>query len=185
MGRVLWLALASLSWALTVLAKLGPPGGPQKLTHEIADTLEVFRSFPYVVSITDSNNDTIFECMEANRTEFDPVAMTATFVWIFRAPGSSNRIEIPVPQKVGQEPGTVEFLDPQDGTPREGKIYYTDYDTCAILDFEILGHQCALWVPRDVVYSVPQECIEQFEDTCGVLVPERRRELCADSDINI
>uniref|UniRef100_A0A131YG24 Lipocalin n=1 Tax=Rhipicephalus appendiculatus TaxID=34631 RepID=A0A131YG24_RHIAP len=180
MARTFLLALISLSWTVIVLAKLGPPGGPQKLTHDTADAVKVFQSFPYVVSVTDSDNDTIFECMEANRTEFDPVAKTATFVWILRAPGSPDRVEVPLPQKAGQEPGTVEFLDPIDQTPREAKIYYTDYETCAILDFEVYGHQCALWVRRDVTNSLSKECIDQFEDTCGVVVPENRRIHCGD-----
>nr|XP_050028189.2 uncharacterized protein LOC126523630 [Dermacentor andersoni] len=93
------------------------------------------------------------------------------------------REEVPVPQKVGQEPGTLEFADPEDGTLREGRLYYTDYDTCVILDFELRGHQCALWVRRDIVDSVPQECVDQFEDTCGVVVPQHRREFCGDDDI--
>ncbi|KAL1486469.1 hypothetical protein MTO96_031371, partial [Rhipicephalus appendiculatus] len=143
----------------------------------------VFQSFPYVLSLSDSDNDTIFECMEANRTEFDPVAKTATFVWIFRPPGSSNKIYVPLPQRVGNEPGTIEFRIPGDPTVREGRLYYTDYDTCAVLDMEILGHQCALWVRRDTVQSLPQECIDQFEDTCGVIVPQQRRQLCADPEI--
>ncbi|KAL1486470.1 hypothetical protein MTO96_031372 [Rhipicephalus appendiculatus] len=70
-----------------------------------------------------------------------PVAKTSTYVWILRAPGSPDRVEVPLPQKAGQEPGTVEFLDPIDQTPREAKIYYTDYETCAILDFEVYGHR--------------------------------------------
>ncbi|XP_049528370.1 uncharacterized protein LOC125947521 [Dermacentor silvarum] len=122
--------------------------------------------------------------MEAKRTEFDPVAKTATFVWTFRPPGSSNKLDVPFPQRVGNEPGTIQFWSPQDPTPREGRLYYTDYDTCAILDFEILGHQCSLWVRTDTIQSLPQECIDQFEDTCGVVVPKQRRELCGDSDIN-
>nr|XP_037280093.1 uncharacterized protein LOC119173328 isoform X2 [Rhipicephalus microplus] len=132
MARVFLFALISLSLNMIVLTKLGLPGGPQKLSHDTADTVKVFQSFPYVVSVTDSNNDTIFECMEANRTEFDPVAKTATFVWIFQAPDSPDRVEVPLPQKAGQEPGTVEFLDP---------------------------FECALWVRRDVVKSLSKECI--------------------------
>ncbi|KAL1486468.1 hypothetical protein MTO96_031371 [Rhipicephalus appendiculatus] len=79
------------------------------------------------------------------------------------------------------------YFDPQvhrtNPTVREGRLYYTDYDTCAVLDMEILGHQCALWVRRDTVQSLPQECIDQFEDTCGVIVPQQRRQLCADPEI--
>ncbi|KAL3228250.1 hypothetical protein MRX96_048680 [Rhipicephalus microplus] len=132
---------------MIVVTKLGLPGGPQKLTHDTADTVKVFQSFPYV------------------------------------APDSPDRVEVPLPQKAGQEPGTVEFLDPFDQTLREGKIYYTDYETCAILDFEVYGHQCALWVRRDVVKSLSKECIDQFEDTCGVVVPENRRIHCGDEGI--
>ncbi|KAL3204308.1 hypothetical protein MRX96_041271 [Rhipicephalus microplus] len=43
--------------------------------------------------------------------------------------------------------------------------------------------QCALWVRRDVVKSLSKECIGQFEDTCGVVVPENRRIHCGDESI--
>ncbi|KAL3228251.1 hypothetical protein MRX96_048680 [Rhipicephalus microplus] len=105
---------------MIVVTKLGLPGGPQKLTHDTADTVKVFQSFPYV------------------------------------APDSPDRVEVPLPQKAGQEPGTVEFLDP---------------------------FECALWVRRDVVKSLSKECIDQFEDTCGVVVPENRRIHCGDEGI--
>ncbi|XP_054922746.1 uncharacterized protein [Dermacentor andersoni] len=178
------IVLASVSLPALVLTKLGAPGGLQKLTHDTADALKVFESFPHVVALSDSNNDTIFECMEANRTAFDPIAKTATFVWAFGPPGSSNKLYVPFPQRVGNEPGTIEFWTPGDSTPREGRLYYTDYDACAVLDFEILGHQCSLWVRRDAITSLPQECVDQYEDTCGVVVPEQRKDLCADSNIN-
>ncbi|XP_049528939.1 uncharacterized protein LOC125947727 [Dermacentor silvarum] len=126
------------SWSFTgVLGKLGPPGGPQKLHHDVADTLKAFSSFPFAVAISDSGNDTIFECMYTTQTDVDLEAKTATYAWYF--PGLWRAIPFYV--TAGEEPGTLTFTVEDDPTPFEGVIYYTDYENCVIADLEYLGHR--------------------------------------------
>ncbi|KAH6943043.1 hypothetical protein HPB50_014224 [Hyalomma asiaticum] len=94
MQSAYFIALAAFCGAyVAVLAKLGPPGGPQKLAHGVPDTFEAFASFPYSVAISDSDNDTMFECVVAKRTEIDPVARTATFLWHFTETDHSPEYE--------------------------------------------------------------------------------------------
>ncbi|KAH6942288.1 hypothetical protein HPB50_003167 [Hyalomma asiaticum] len=76
------LALAALCTAAVVEAKLGAPGGPRKLHNDVPDSFEVMAAFPLAVSISDADNDTIFDCMIANRTQIDYEAKKATFVVI-------------------------------------------------------------------------------------------------------
>ncbi|XP_070394453.1 uncharacterized protein [Dermacentor albipictus] len=124
-------------WSLgVVLGKLGPPGGPQKLHHDVADTLKAFTSFPFAVAISDSDNDTIFECMYTTQTDVNLNAKTATYAWYF--PGFGRAIPFYV--RAGEEPGTLTFTVEDDPTLFEGVIYYTDYENCVIADLEYLGH---------------------------------------------
>ncbi|KAL1478762.1 hypothetical protein MTO96_052411 [Rhipicephalus appendiculatus] len=75
------LALVVLCIACAVQDKLGAPGGPRKLHYDVPDTFEVISAFPSSVAISDSDNDTIFDCLVANRTEIDYETKTATYVW--------------------------------------------------------------------------------------------------------
>lgn len=161
-----------------VLGRLGSPGGPQKLHHEVADALKAFASFQYAVAISDSDNDTILECMHTTRTDVDLETGTATYAWFFPDVGRA----IPFHVKAGDEPGTITFTVEDDPTPFEGAIYYTDYENCVIADLEYRGHQCTLWAQSEVKDNVPQECIDQFVDTCGVTVPQHSRDLCPDGE---
>ncbi|XP_054922921.1 uncharacterized protein [Dermacentor andersoni] len=182
MAGIASLVFTALWFSAAVLGKLGTPGGPRKLQHDIADSFQVFENFPYTVAISDSDNDTVFECVAANRTEIDPEAHTATFVWLFQGNENSPKQNIPFYVKAEEEPGTFSFSVGRDPTVREGRYYYTDYKTCVVLDMEYHGHQCILWTQKEVKDAVPQDCIDQFVDTCGVIVPEHSRDLCPDGE---
>ncbi|KAH8008964.1 hypothetical protein HPB51_008155 [Rhipicephalus microplus] len=73
---------------------------------------------------------------------------------------------------------------PLDSNTREGVIYYTDYENCVVADLELQGegHQCTLWVRVAVENNIPQDCMDQFVDVCGVIVPENSQDMCADID---
>ncbi|XP_049527877.1 uncharacterized protein LOC125947359 [Dermacentor silvarum] len=165
-----------------VFGKLGPPGGPQHLHHDAIDAFKIIENFQFTVAITDSDNDTIFECVAGNRTEIDPEAKTATFVWLFQETENSPREDIPFYVKVADEPETITFTVDDDPTIREGRYYYTDYETCVVLDMEYHGHQCILWTKLKVKDAVPQHCIDHFVDACGVIVPQHSRDLCPDGE---
>ncbi|KAK8770465.1 hypothetical protein V5799_013070 [Amblyomma americanum] len=64
----------------------------------------------------------------------------------------------------------------------EAVIYYTNYENCVVGDVDYHGHQCSLWVKREVKDAVPQDCIDHFVDTCGVIVPPHSRDLCSDGE---
>ncbi|KAL1478730.1 hypothetical protein MTO96_034881 [Rhipicephalus appendiculatus] len=88
----------TITFALTVLctenialAKLGPPGGPRKLHYDDVDAFKVASQFKDVVSISDSDNDTIFDCVVANRTDIDYEAQTLTYVWTFPGVNGSSK----------------------------------------------------------------------------------------------
>nr|XP_037287061.1 uncharacterized protein LOC119180031 [Rhipicephalus microplus] len=164
-----------------VSAKLGPPGGPMKLAYEVADSYEAFSNFPYSVAISDSDNDTMFECVVANRTEIDPESRTATFVWHFPETDHSPEQYIPFHGKAGSSPGTMEVTVGDDPTVRDGIFYYSTKD-CVVMDLEYRGHQCLLWTKWIYKDSVPQDCIDHFVDACGAVPPAHSRDLCPDGE---
>ncbi|KAL1442696.1 hypothetical protein MTO96_030669 [Rhipicephalus appendiculatus] len=45
---------------------------PQAVADDVPDAFKVFGLFPHIVAISDVDNDTVFECLSAKRTEYDP-----------------------------------------------------------------------------------------------------------------
>ncbi|XP_077486168.1 uncharacterized protein LOC144097296 [Amblyomma americanum] len=171
-------ALIAICCLYVAFGKLGAPGGVQKLQHEPADSFKIMKNFPFAVAMSDSDNDTIFECWAAKRTEIDEQTRTATYVLHFPATGQ----KIPFHVQALKDPGAFTFYLDDDLTPKEGRFHYTDYNSCVIEELEYHGHQCVLWARRESKDSLPQECIDKFVDTCGVVVPEHSRDLCDDSE---
>ncbi|XP_077538976.1 uncharacterized protein LOC144151730 [Haemaphysalis longicornis] len=182
MWRFVAVVIFTLSLTTETFSKLGAPGGPLQLERQDVDTFKVFTNFQFPVVISDANNDKIFECVKANRTEIDPEARTATYVWMFAETEKGPKHDIPFRVKVADAPNTQTFTLGDDPTHKEGIIYYTDYETCVVLDMEYQGHHCALWVTLAYKDDAPKECIEHFEDTCGVAVEPHRRDLCEDGE---
>uniref|UniRef100_A0A6M2CIK6 Putative lipocalin-5 1 n=1 Tax=Rhipicephalus microplus TaxID=6941 RepID=A0A6M2CIK6_RHIMP len=170
-----WLAALAVTLAFEALHS---PGGPQKLQRMTADTYKVFASFPYAVGISFAPNTTKFSCLSAKQLEIDSKEKTTTYLWNFPSLG----LEIPFKVKTAEKPGTMRFTVGEDLTQREGILYYTDYKDCAIADLEYDGHVCLLWARREVKDSVPQRCIDYYEDTCGVTAQQHSRDLCWDGE---
>ncbi|XP_049517267.1 uncharacterized protein LOC119439998 isoform X4 [Dermacentor silvarum] len=139
-------------------------------------TSTVFQSFPNAVAIIDSDNDTLFNCWTAERTEIDHETQSATYAALFPTVRKARLFYV----KAEKNSPKFTFTLDDDPTPKEGMFYYTDYENCVIEDLEYHGHQCVLWVRKELKNSVPQICINHFADTCGVGVPKHSRDLCRD-----
>ncbi|KAL1442402.1 hypothetical protein MTO96_030826, partial [Rhipicephalus appendiculatus] len=85
---------------------------------------------------------------------------------------------LPFNMKAGEAPGSSTYT--VDGDPRIGKaqFYYTDYNYCLVHVVDYKGGRCLLWLSKEAMADVPQECIDHFEDTCGVQVPDNKENLC-------
>ncbi|XP_075750497.1 uncharacterized protein LOC142817353 isoform X2 [Rhipicephalus microplus] len=64
-------------------------------------------------------------------------------------------LEIPFKVKTAEKPGTMRFT---------------------------VGEVCLLCARREVKDSVPQRCIDYYEDTCGVTAQQHSRDLCWDGE---
>uniref|UniRef100_A0A023FRT3 Putative lipocalin-5 1 n=1 Tax=Amblyomma cajennense TaxID=34607 RepID=A0A023FRT3_AMBCJ len=179
--EMLWaVAFTAISLGGIANGKLGPPGGPLKLPRDSFDSFKAMSQFEYLVAISDSNNDTVFECLAAKRTNIDQEAKTATYTFLLPTAGMELSFHI----KPGDEPATGILTSNVDPSPREGIIYYTDYQNCVVANLEIHGdgNQCTLWARLEVKDNVPQVCIDHFVDVCGVTVPAHSRDLCPDGE---
>ncbi|KAL1478144.1 hypothetical protein MTO96_035184 [Rhipicephalus appendiculatus] len=127
---------------------------------------QVMAAIPSAVAISDSDNDTIFDCLIANRTEIDYEAKKATQEIHFVATPARKR-------------GRVDLIVGDDPEVKEG-IFYFFNRRCLVMDVEYHGHQCVLWVQRYLMHNVPPVCLDHFVDTCGVVVAPQRRDLCSD-----
>ncbi|XP_070383953.1 uncharacterized protein [Dermacentor albipictus] len=65
--------------------------------------------------------------------------------------------------------------------PTSVKFDYTNNKNCVVANFPYKGEVCILWVPKAYVSSVPQECIDQYEDICDAEVPAYEEGLCDDA----
>ncbi|XP_075726866.1 uncharacterized protein LOC119178419 [Rhipicephalus microplus] len=164
----------------SAICKLGSPGGPMKLPRDSPDGFLTMEKFKHAVAISDSDNDTIFECLSTKRLGIDPQTLTGTYEFLL--PSSGHVLLFYV--RPGDTPGTITLTSDLDPNPKEGIIYYTDYKDCVVADLELQGdgHQCTLWTRARVKNNIPQDCIDQFVDVCGVVVPAHSRDLCADAD---
>ncbi|XP_077538892.1 uncharacterized protein LOC144151653 [Haemaphysalis longicornis] len=158
-----------------VAGKLGNPPGPKKLDHDVTDSFQIWEIFETPVAITDADNDTVFECAAAWRTAIDPEAKTATYSMDF-----GGRMEFLV--HPGEAPATYVITVVGEPETYEARYYYTDYENCVVTDLDFHGYVCMLWTTRAVKDNVPQQCIDQFVDTCGVIAPKHSRDLCPDGE---
>ncbi|XP_077486321.1 uncharacterized protein LOC144097477 isoform X1 [Amblyomma americanum] len=173
------LLILLISGGVFVLGKLKTPGGPLKLHQDPTDSFSVMEQFKNVVAISDADNETIFECLSATRTNIDPETHTATYNFLF----SASRVTLPFRISRGEVPGTVTFTVAEDLMPLEGQVYYTDFENCVVVAAEFYDQdRCILWTRREVKDAVPQDCIDHFVDTCGVIVPQHSRDLCPDGE---
>ncbi|KAL1445226.1 hypothetical protein MTO96_029288 [Rhipicephalus appendiculatus] len=144
----------------------------------------IFEAFPFVVGISDSDNDTIFECLTAKRAWLDMDTKTAEYIWLLRGHKNNPKKTIPFYLAEGPSPDTYLFMEGSDDAPATvGKFYYSDYKSCAVMDSPYMGRQCVLWAKETTKDELPQECLEVFEKKCGVGIPLYSKDLCAESEV--
>ncbi|XP_077539243.1 uncharacterized protein LOC144151939 [Haemaphysalis longicornis] len=176
-GRAMhWVLLTYFVLSLAA-GETGNPPGPRKLQHDVTDSFKIWQIFDSPVAISDSNNDTVFECVAAWRTAIDPEARTAVYAMDFGVNGLMDFFVKP-----GDSPATYVITVEDEPEPFQARYYYTDYENCVITDLDFHGYTCMLWTTKTVKDNVPQLCIDQFVDTCGVVAPKHSRDLCPDGE---
>ncbi|XP_050038143.1 uncharacterized protein [Dermacentor andersoni] len=150
--------------------------------REPTDAFRMIGAFPRAVSISTSSNDSSFKCLSAIRTHFDPQAKKATYVWRLRDDEGRVKKNVSFDIEEGNSIDQVTYFVDNDRTrPFTAYYNYTDYKNCMIIIVPYNGHDhCMLWVKRVIAHSVPQHCLERYEENCEVRVPTFENDLCKD-----
>ncbi|XP_077540145.1 uncharacterized protein LOC144152652 [Haemaphysalis longicornis] len=157
--------------------------GSSDVQSGLPDAFRVFQHFPYAVAIFDSNNDTIFECLTAYRKHFDPVAKEVTYLWSLNQGPGQKRKHITFHSTEGPTPDTaICTVEKEENRTGLCSFRYSDYNDCAIVEQSTYGHQCTLWVRREIEDRIPVHCLVPFGKICQVAVPVHDSDLCVDDE---
>ncbi|KAH8030403.1 hypothetical protein HPB51_006835 [Rhipicephalus microplus] len=115
-----------------------------------AKNLKVADYFPDAVAVYASSDDPSLECLYANRTEYVP-RQKAVYVWSLKGHRGSQKGTYKIEFRPGPSP-----------------------DMALALTNDV----CMLWVTGSSRFSVPQECVDHFEDICDAEVPVYNEDIC-------
>ncbi|XP_037521131.1 uncharacterized protein LOC119397884 [Rhipicephalus sanguineus] len=176
--------MARASFSATVIALLPLSLAASQESSDVPDSFKIFQQFPFAVAISDSDNDSIFECLTAKRAWIDMDTKTGEYIWLLKGHNDNPKKTIPFYVAEGQSPDTFLFMEGSDDAPAKvGKFYYADYKSCGVLDVPYNGRQCILWAEETMKDELPQECLDQFKKHCGVGIPLYQKDLCAESEV--
>ncbi|XP_077539727.1 uncharacterized protein LOC144152335 [Haemaphysalis longicornis] len=163
-------ALPILSIALKLLFGAGAVQGalgPNKLEREVPDAAKIFAALDHPIGARDTDLDVILRCLSAQRTYFDPESSNATYVWSLKQVIGNGRDYATLHHMLGDTPDRTNYTVGSSTKVEVGIFHYTDYANCAVLEMHHFGNQCTLWVTKDVLDAIPEECLRQHEDICG------------------
>ncbi|XP_065295049.1 uncharacterized protein [Dermacentor albipictus] len=175
-----WLKLA-VCLLLFALATANLPGNRRR---ETTDSLRMFSAFPHAVAVFTTKNDTSFKCLSTTRRHFDPLKKTVTYVWHFKNYTGHQRRDVVFDVDFSGTPGQGTFFINNNKTRPFTAFYkYSDYRTCAVIITPYGGHDhCSMWVRRAWVHNVPQHCLNNYEEICGIGDNLVDRDICRDDD---
>ncbi|XP_037499438.2 uncharacterized protein LOC119373475 [Rhipicephalus sanguineus] len=132
------------------------------------------------VSIYTSINDTYMQCATSRRTYLDLELKKASYVWELKGHGGSVKSNATFNLEEGEAVDTLNYYIDNDRTHvYTCHFFYTDYNTCVVLEMSFQGHnQCTLWVKPAVVDHVPGHCRKNYKKKCSVRFPTYDREQC-------
>nr|XP_037285506.1 uncharacterized protein LOC119178410 isoform X1 [Rhipicephalus microplus] len=147
---------------------------------DVPDAFKIFRDHAYGVTILDSDGDGELECMTTKRTEYNPEAPSATFVWILKGLNGHEKKNIPFHVRPSNSSHEVLLNFDDDNRDRILTVLYTDYKDCVVLEMPLLGkEECMLVVTREVKDAVPQHCFEHYDSNCYNKVTTYDPDVCS------
>ncbi|KAL1425237.1 hypothetical protein MTO96_019388 [Rhipicephalus appendiculatus] len=141
----------------------------------------IFDIFADGVGVYTSSDDPSLQCVTADRTEYEP-NKKVVYTWHLHNDQGSNKDTFVVEYHPGPtKDSVVAFVNNDKKHSRLVKFDYTNNKNCVVANFPYKGEVCILWVPKADVSSIPQECVDQFEDICDAKVPSYQKDLCDDA----
>ncbi|KAL1439526.1 hypothetical protein MTO96_001291 [Rhipicephalus appendiculatus] len=147
---------------------------------DVPDAFKIFSDHAYGVTILDSDDDGELECMTTKRTEYNPEAPSATFVWILKGLNGHEKKVIPFHVRPSNSSHEVVINFDDDDRDRTLTVLYTDYKACAVFEMPLLGkEECMLVVTREAKDDVPQNCFEHYDTNCDNKVTSYNPDVCS------
>ncbi|XP_077552804.1 uncharacterized protein LOC144167407 [Haemaphysalis longicornis] len=167
-------SLAALSFCVLCLTfHMTSAKEKNQLERNVTDLFEVSQWYPIAVALFDQDQDGDLDCLYAVRSELDFDARTVTYTFIFGGRNGQDRQYVKFYVRDGPTKGTMLFSE-EDGEGGEqiGTVVYAEHETCSVVQMPYKNRQeCILWTVPERVNSLPQTCIDQFEDICDLSVP--------------
>ncbi|XP_077529139.1 uncharacterized protein LOC144141458 [Haemaphysalis longicornis] len=153
--------------------------GELKLPEEIVGPIKVIEFMSDAVLAMTSSNDPNLQCVTAERSLLNLLRGEGAYTWHFQGDNGPEEGDYTVTYTLSMKPGHVNAIVNGDiAHPFDVKLEYSDYQTCLVGHFPYNGSQCMLWVTESASNSIPQECIDHFEEACGQGVITYSEELC-------
>ncbi|KAL1445224.1 hypothetical protein MTO96_029286 [Rhipicephalus appendiculatus] len=128
--------------AILVLLAFQVSGLVAQDESDAIDAFRIFKQFPAGIGMSDSNNDTIFECMKAKRIWLNAEAKQGEYIWALKSEQGQPKKKITFYLSEGSSPDTFSYkAGSEDAAPEEGTFKYTDYVHCAVLEMPFHGHR--------------------------------------------
>ncbi|XP_075550448.1 uncharacterized protein LOC142584164 [Dermacentor variabilis] len=182
MGAV-WFFVGTAISLLSLLESTKTNGVSEILRLDLPDAFQIFLHLEDVLAISDANDDGLFECVEAIRSDYNVEPKMATYVLLFKGHHDKEKKNVTFHLTPGATPDTVTmYLDNHTEEKFEAQYLYTDYETCAVVKGPYEGERCLLLVSRDKAEDVPEHCSTNFADICSVTSNLYSQELCPDDE---
>ncbi|XP_065281432.1 uncharacterized protein [Dermacentor albipictus] len=144
---------------------------------------QIFLHLEDVVAMSDADADGLFECVEAIRSDYQMEPKMAAYVFLFKGHHGTAKKNVTFHVKPGATPDRITmYFDNHTEEEFEAQYLYTDYKTCAIVTGPYEGERCLLLVSKDMAEDVPDSCLANFADMCGVSDNLYSKELCPDDE---
>uniref|UniRef100_A0A023GCI2 Putative lipocalin-5 1 n=1 Tax=Amblyomma triste TaxID=251400 RepID=A0A023GCI2_AMBTT len=147
-----------------------------EVNEDKLDPFKLWSAFPDAIAVTSSTHSRLFECAEVTRLALDTDSKTADYDFYFASTGRRMTFHL----AEGDSPGSVIFTVGSDPNPSTAAFYYSDFKTCAVISMKFIGNECILLVKKGLNESLPESCIDNYEEDCGVEIPKDSKLPCID-----
>ncbi|XP_037579013.2 uncharacterized protein LOC119461718 [Dermacentor silvarum] len=145
------------------------------------NAFQFIASIPEYLMLGDSNNDGIFECQTAERTEVNVEKTEVTYLLKFKGRHGTKVKDVSFHISAGSTPDTFVYTPEDDPSYTEiVKIAYTNFKNCVVDQGKYYDEHCIMYISKDVANDVPAECKKNFEEICGVSSSSNWDDVCGE-----
>nr|XP_037280847.1 uncharacterized protein LOC119174135 isoform X4 [Rhipicephalus microplus] len=83
-----------LPWgcAIFIVLSFQEPGLAFQEQNNVPDAFRIFNQFPTGIAMSDSNNDTMYECLKAKRIWLNAEAKKGEYIWVLKSEQGKPRV---------------------------------------------------------------------------------------------